>query len=146
MKDVFVGTRNPPHSFWPLGRDLLWIRDCLYQTRYGVAQRDWPVVTRVLTLLAEGGGYARLPVLAVPHASDVDFVSLDAVASAFKAPIEGLPLEVGQTHIKTTLRHLLESGGVARWPYGDDHVTLLVLREEYREELVRQRIGGLRGA
>jgi hypothetical protein len=35
------------------------------------------------------------------------------------------PLEVGHTEPETTLSHLAGDGGVARWPYGSTHITLL---------------------
>lgn len=37
------------------------------------------------------------------------------------------PLEIGSTTPSKTLLHLLEAGAVARWPYGSDHICLLVL-------------------
>ncbi|MCL3994862.1 hypothetical protein [Streptomyces lavenduligriseus] len=37
-----------------------------------------------------------------------------------------VPLEVGVTKASRTLLHLMHGGGVARWPYGTDTVTLLI--------------------
>lgn len=39
------------------------------------------------------------------------------------------PLEIGSTTPSRTLLHLLEAGAVARWPYGSDHIWLLVHRD-----------------
>ncbi|MFD6490700.1 hypothetical protein [Streptomyces sp. NPDC060188] len=37
-----------------------------------------------------------------------------------------VPLEIGVSHPSRTLLHLLQEGGVARWPYGSSTVTLLI--------------------
>lgn len=38
----------------------------------------------------------------------------------------GVPLEIGHTNPETTIWHLQNDGGVARWPYGEDRLTLLL--------------------
>lgn len=44
-------------------------------------------------------------------------------------PIARFPLEVGSTKSYTTYRHLMESGRVARWPYGSERIHLLDMHE-----------------
>ena len=48
-----------------------------------------------------------------------------------------LPLEVGYTDSTTTLFHLIEGDGLARWPYGSSEIWLLYLldREWFRGDL-----------
>lgn len=41
-------------------------------------------------------------------------------------PPSGVPLEIGHTEPETTIFHLRRDGGVARWPYGHDRITLLL--------------------
>ncbi|MGH2868103.1 MAG: hypothetical protein ACRDNK_11130 [Solirubrobacteraceae bacterium] len=41
-------------------------------------------------------------------------------------PASGVPLEIGHTEPETTIFHLRRDGGVARWPYRDQNVTLLL--------------------
>jgi hypothetical protein len=41
-----------------------------------------------------------------------------------------VPLEVGYTEASKTLIHLRGEGGVARWPYGHNELTILVLCED----------------
>ena len=43
-----------------------------------------------------------------------------------RCPPAQVPLEVRRTEPETTLWHLLEQGGVARWPYKSERVTLRV--------------------
>jgi hypothetical protein len=38
----------------------------------------------------------------------------------------GAPIEIGYTKPSRTLAHLIEEGAVARWPYGQGHMTLIV--------------------
>jgi hypothetical protein len=39
---------------------------------------------------------------------------------------DGVPLEVGRTSAQRSLFHFIESGGLARWPYGQDEIWLFV--------------------
>ena len=39
------------------------------------------------------------------------------------------PMEVGYTKFETTVFHLGAEGKLARWPYGDEYITLLYLRK-----------------
>ncbi len=41
-------------------------------------------------------------------------------------PPSGVPLEIGHTEPETTIWHLQQDGGVARWPYGARRITLLL--------------------
>jgi len=41
-------------------------------------------------------------------------------------PPSSVPLEIGHTEPETTIWHLQRDGGVARWPYGAKHITLLL--------------------
>lgn len=41
-------------------------------------------------------------------------------------PPSGVPLEIGYTEPETTVFHLVRDGGVARWPYGHESITLLL--------------------
>jgi hypothetical protein len=52
------------------------------------------------------------------HSSPVIFVKT--------IPPGRVPLEIGTTTASTTLGHLLRLGGVARWPYGSDRITLFL--------------------
>jgi hypothetical protein len=45
---------------------------------------------------------------------------------------QNVPLEVGFTEYSTTMGHLLLEGGVARWPYGQNMITLLVANPAWR--------------
>lgn len=49
----------------------------------------------------------------------------DAYRMKVRYPPAEVPLEVGRTEPETTMWHLLEEGGVARWPYKSERVTLL---------------------
>lgn len=44
-------------------------------------------------------------------------------------PPNEVPLEVGATLASRTAMHLIEDGAVARWPYDDDEIHVLVVRE-----------------
>ncbi|MGW4469678.1 hypothetical protein ACWENQ_08395 [Nonomuraea sp. NPDC004354] len=63
-------------------------------------------------------------------------VFIDNCCNAVKQPISTIstvapgwaPLEIGATTPSRTLLHLLQEGAVARWPYGADHIRLLVHR------------------
>lgn len=65
-------------------------------------------------------------------------------------PMPKVPLEIGSTDTSTTVMHLLQNPGVARWPYGSEHVVLIVsstfVREAYREDdtAVRWKPGPMR--
>lgn len=48
------------------------------------------------------------------------------IVNAVPIPAGGVPLEVGVSKPSRTLLHLLQHGGVARWPYGFDTVTILL--------------------
>ena len=41
-------------------------------------------------------------------------------------PARQVPLEVGFTSASRTLMHLTQEGAIARWPYGHDHIRVLV--------------------
>jgi hypothetical protein len=41
-------------------------------------------------------------------------------------PPSGVPLEIGHTEPETTIFHLRRDGGVARWPYRHEHITLVL--------------------
>jgi hypothetical protein len=41
-------------------------------------------------------------------------------------PPSGIPLEIGHTEPETTIWHMRREGGVARWPYGAERITLLL--------------------
>lgn len=45
---------------------------------------------------------------------------------ALSYPPSGIPLEIGHTEPETTIFHLRRDGGVARWPYHHQHITLLL--------------------
>lgn len=57
-------------------------------------------------------------------------VDTDETAVAQTRILPGqIPLEVGTTMASRTLAHILSDGGVARWPYGHDRITLLISRQ-----------------
>ncbi|MFE1230258.1 hypothetical protein [Streptomyces sp. NPDC058745] len=54
------------------------------------------------------------------------------VNMGFHVPAGGVPLEVGSTKASRTYMHLHQDGGVARWPYDDDRIHLLLNVEDFR--------------
>lgn len=66
---------------------------------------------------------------------------LGLVTPCGTAPVEmsmhveahGVPLEVGSSKASRTYLHLLQEGGVARWPYGDDRIYLLLNAERMQQ-------------
>ena len=54
-----------------------------------------------------------------------------------------MPLEIGHTNPETTVWHLAETGGIARWPYGHDKITLL-LSTICQTDVVVQHVGSPR--
>ena len=50
-----------------------------------------------------------------------------------------VPLEVGSTSGSRTLGHLIEDGGVARWPYGETCLMLFLLPDHKRDYFFRER-------
>jgi hypothetical protein len=64
------------------------------------------------------------------RATGVPFYGAHVLHSTIHAPFEAKAssavLEVGYTLPSRTMAHLLMEGAVARWPYGDTEITLLV--------------------
>ncbi len=56
----------------------------------------------------------------------VDHPLVDESILRMRFPTSGVPLEVGSTDPDTTIWHLRHEGGLARWPYGFDYLTLLL--------------------
>ena len=54
-------------------------------------------------------------------------------------PPSGVPLEIGHTDPDTTVWHLHQQGGLARWPYGHSHLTLLLSTGVYGKPLPMSR-------
>jgi hypothetical protein len=93
----------------------------------------------------EAGNQAKLERLAVPYSAlcasgtadddgrlawerpiEVGHTMLEGETLVLEYPPSGVPLEIGHTEPETTIFHLRKDGGVARWPYGHDSVTLLL--------------------
>ncbi len=58
-------------------------------------------------------------------------------------PPSGVPIEIGYTEPETTVFHLVRDGGVARWPYGHESMTVLLstrFAERYQVALKRPRV------
>lgn len=53
-------------------------------------------------------------------------------------PPNEVPLEIGATLASRTALHLIEDGAVARWPYGDDCIHVLVLRDIARNAMAKR--------
>jgi hypothetical protein len=47
-----------------------------------------------------------------------------------RKPSEGIPLEVGYTYPETTLWRLAQHRALARWPYGNDFILILVVTDD----------------
>lgn len=62
---------------------------------------------------------------------DLQFASPDD-GLHFWAPVRGVPLEIGQIRYRTTVERLVAWGGLARWPYGRDVLTIAVRRPGIR--------------
>jgi len=64
------------------------------------------------------------------RATGVPILGAHVLHGTIHAPFEvrpfTAPLEVGYTHPSRTMAHLLVEGAVARWPYDDDEITLIV--------------------
>jgi hypothetical protein len=67
----------------------------------------------------------RLPIRAETY--------VDGRRVALAQPAGGCPLEVGYTRASRTLRHLIEHGALARWPYDREKILLGILTPRGRE-------------
>lgn len=56
----------------------------------------------------------------------------DKVYSTCELKPSDAPLEIGTTTFERTYFHLIEEGSIARWPYGQDYITLLCVVNKSR--------------
>lgn len=95
--DDMAAKCRPRGMYWPLGAELPWLRDAIYQMQRAPKRQQETAIYSVLVALAERGGVARIPVGATPLRDTMIDANLAAIRrglSAVNGPDGGLSFDV----------------------------------------------------
>ena len=119
---IRVRTGGTPHSdkMRKINADMLAILPEPFEGEVDMAQNGAPC----------DGSFRWTRPIKVETSTERTKITPDGGIRTITAPVAikpgELPLEIGDTFPSRTILHLAEEGGVARWPYGTDWISILV--------------------